>query len=207
MTYDPALKTRGPAESPPRIVDNRGKRRGVQGAALLASVVDETVQVRACRICACTEAEACEGGCDWAEADLCTRCQARIDAQVVAQQRVADDVGRRERLEDIRVSLDPNDSFVDSDLAFLVSEVDRLRAGDDTRPVEPGTWPTAGQWLQHLTEQDREGRLQLAGRALEDAQELYAINSGLAEMRQRQQAEQIRALFGNQGAGGLVVPR
>jgi hypothetical protein len=27
-----------------------------------------------CRICGCWENEACEGGCGWAEADLCTTC-------------------------------------------------------------------------------------------------------------------------------------
>ena len=29
---------------------------------------------RTCRICGCWELEACEGGCAWAEADLCTAC-------------------------------------------------------------------------------------------------------------------------------------
>jgi hypothetical protein len=28
----------------------------------------------ACRVCGCTELEACEGGCIWVEADLCSRC-------------------------------------------------------------------------------------------------------------------------------------
>jgi hypothetical protein len=27
-----------------------------------------------CRVCGCTEEEACEGGCAWAEPDLCTAC-------------------------------------------------------------------------------------------------------------------------------------
>lgn len=30
--------------------------------------------VRTCRICQCTDAEACEGGCSWVEADLCSAC-------------------------------------------------------------------------------------------------------------------------------------
>lgn len=29
---------------------------------------------RTCRICGCWELGACEGGCAWAEADLCTAC-------------------------------------------------------------------------------------------------------------------------------------
>jgi hypothetical protein len=28
----------------------------------------------ACRVCGCTELEACDGGCIWVEADLCSRC-------------------------------------------------------------------------------------------------------------------------------------
>jgi len=27
-----------------------------------------------CRICGCWDLEACEGGCSWAEADLCSAC-------------------------------------------------------------------------------------------------------------------------------------
>jgi hypothetical protein len=27
-----------------------------------------------CRVCGCTDERACDGGCIWAEADLCSRC-------------------------------------------------------------------------------------------------------------------------------------
>ena len=30
--------------------------------------------VRRCRVCGCTDDRACEGGCYWLEADLCSRC-------------------------------------------------------------------------------------------------------------------------------------
>jgi hypothetical protein len=30
--------------------------------------------VRACRVCGCTDAQACPGGCSWAGADLCSAC-------------------------------------------------------------------------------------------------------------------------------------
>ena len=30
--------------------------------------------VRTCRVCGCTDELACEGGCAWAGADLCSRC-------------------------------------------------------------------------------------------------------------------------------------
>lgn len=36
-----------------------------------AAVVAE---VRACRVCGCTDAEACEGGCSWVDLDLCSSC-------------------------------------------------------------------------------------------------------------------------------------
>lgn len=29
---------------------------------------------RTCRVCGCCELSACEGGCSWAAADLCSRC-------------------------------------------------------------------------------------------------------------------------------------
>ena len=31
-------------------------------------------KVRRCRLCGCTEARACPGGCYWFEPDLCSRC-------------------------------------------------------------------------------------------------------------------------------------
>lgn len=31
--------------------------------------------VRTCRVCGCTDAKACEGGCSWVEADLCSKCK------------------------------------------------------------------------------------------------------------------------------------
>ncbi|CAN5889278.1 hypothetical protein BH11PSE1_BH11PSE1_10510 [soil metagenome] len=32
----------------------------------------------ACRMCGCTDSRACEGGCYWVEADLCSACEAMI---------------------------------------------------------------------------------------------------------------------------------
>lgn len=34
-------------------------------------------QVRRCRICSCTDLQACEGGCWWIESDLCSSCDVR----------------------------------------------------------------------------------------------------------------------------------
>lgn len=33
---------------------------------------------RACRICGCTDARACQGGCSWIERDLCSSCVDRM---------------------------------------------------------------------------------------------------------------------------------
>lgn len=33
---------------------------------------------RFCRVCGCTESNACEGGCYWVEPDLCSRCLPRV---------------------------------------------------------------------------------------------------------------------------------
>lgn len=32
------------------------------------------IDLRRCRACGCTDDAACDGGCSWAEADLCSRC-------------------------------------------------------------------------------------------------------------------------------------
>lgn len=34
---------------------------------------------QACRNCGCTNERACEGGCDWVEFDLCSRCASQAD--------------------------------------------------------------------------------------------------------------------------------
>jgi len=36
--------------------------------------------VRQCRICGCTDAEACPGGCSWAQPEICSTCAARQHA-------------------------------------------------------------------------------------------------------------------------------
>lgn len=39
--------------------------------------------IRTCRVCGCTDLEACPGGCYWVEDDLCSRCVEEVngDAQ------------------------------------------------------------------------------------------------------------------------------
>lgn len=40
------------------------------------------VDRRVCRVCGCTDDAACEGGCYWVEADLCSQCAARKTMRV-----------------------------------------------------------------------------------------------------------------------------
>lgn len=51
--------------------------RGRQG---LFDIPDEALQV--CRVCGCSEFNACEGGCAWIEKDLCSSCVDRVDGFV-----------------------------------------------------------------------------------------------------------------------------
>jgi ParB family chromosome partitioning protein len=43
---------------------------------LLVEMVDDLpdAELRVCRVCGCTDDRACEGGCSWVEADLCSAC-------------------------------------------------------------------------------------------------------------------------------------
>jgi len=36
-------------------------------------------QERTCRVCGCTDDQACEGGCHWVEDDLCSSCAPKED--------------------------------------------------------------------------------------------------------------------------------
>ena len=36
--------------------------------------LEADVVARGCRMCGCTDCQACEGGCYWVEHDLCSRC-------------------------------------------------------------------------------------------------------------------------------------
>ncbi len=47
---------------------------GMQGARDLMVFLYRVAGVRACRVCGCTDDEACKGGCSWAGTDLCSRC-------------------------------------------------------------------------------------------------------------------------------------
>lgn len=39
---------------------------------------DTDFEIPTCRICGCTDADACEGGCHWVTHDLCSACVPRL---------------------------------------------------------------------------------------------------------------------------------
>jgi hypothetical protein len=41
--------------------------------------VPPVAQVRRCRVCACTDTQACQGGCHWVDVDLCSSCGEGLD--------------------------------------------------------------------------------------------------------------------------------
>jgi hypothetical protein len=42
----------------------------------------QAAAARTCRVCGCTDDHACEGGCYWVEADLCSKCAEKCAAQL-----------------------------------------------------------------------------------------------------------------------------
>jgi hypothetical protein len=57
--------------------------RGQQG---MFDILDELLLAgadwgRQCRVCGCTELDACRGGCYWVEDDLCSRCETKGESQ------------------------------------------------------------------------------------------------------------------------------
>jgi hypothetical protein len=69
--------TRETSEGKKRELDTLGEglsRRSEREAAMCADAIADVVLEPSCRICGCTEENACEGGCSWVEADLCSAC-------------------------------------------------------------------------------------------------------------------------------------
>jgi hypothetical protein len=67
------------------------------------------LDVRRCRICGCSESDACEGGCRWTEADLCDTCRMLIDELIGSLTPYFEVAGARyTRLIRQRLFLDPD---------------------------------------------------------------------------------------------------
>lgn len=70
----------------------------------VAVVIDAVVKVlnaggiRRCRQCGCTDDRACEGGCSWVEADLCSSCKDDEAFEVEGEAEEAIVAGKGERL-------------------------------------------------------------------------------------------------------------
>lgn len=47
--------------------------------------VEESKSVRTCRVCGCTDYQACPGGCHWVEDDLCSSCVPKEDGEPCQQ--------------------------------------------------------------------------------------------------------------------------
>jgi hypothetical protein len=70
------------------------KLAGGLRAAEIAAMSDETSTVKRdrnglvrCRVCGCTEIDACPGGCGWVEFDLCSTCNEAKEALLEWQER------------------------------------------------------------------------------------------------------------------------
>lgn len=75
-----------------------------------------------CRVCGCTDDRACEGGCSWVEARLCSQCKPKEDAAAIAV--VAWLAAYR------AFARSPNETLVERARAFRearLAAVDRLR--------------------------------------------------------------------------------
>ncbi|HST80939.1 MAG TPA: hypothetical protein VLL08_04250, partial [Kineosporiaceae bacterium] len=62
-----------------RIGNDQDKMHAAIEAALLQLVGDVPAlpAVRKCRVCGCTDDEACPGGCSWSQPEICSTCAAR----------------------------------------------------------------------------------------------------------------------------------
>jgi len=70
---DPILRQRvAPRQVDARkLVENEIRELGWPEGELVEEPLFDT---RTCRVCGCTDEDACEGGCEWVEDDLCSRC-------------------------------------------------------------------------------------------------------------------------------------
>lgn len=58
----------------------------LRAACILFCIDPDTIlDGQACRVCGCTQNNACEGGCYWVEPDLCSECVGKKAARKVKQ--------------------------------------------------------------------------------------------------------------------------
>ncbi len=76
---------------------------------------------RRCRVCSCTDLQACPGGCSWASADLCSSCAAAAGAD--AESAMAVVVRQRLIIAGSTIKLSRTEAVV---MQLLVAAPDRL---------------------------------------------------------------------------------
>jgi hypothetical protein len=72
MTPDPVLRQRVAGRQVDALPKHVSVAWGDDEDPSILAMDDE--EVRTCRECGCTDDDACEGGCEWVEDDLCSRC-------------------------------------------------------------------------------------------------------------------------------------
>lgn len=127
---------------------------------------------RQCRICGCTDEEACPGGCSWSQPEICSTCAARqqvADAQYLATLRAQQEAGELQAKQ-AALSLD----FVAEGRALIAeqTEVARMqredlagatwRAAVDCAARDAGS-PTQTEGANHRIKDDAEWYAHLLG--------------------------------------------
>jgi hypothetical protein len=104
---------------------------------------------RQCRICHCTERQACataEGTCHWIEPDLCSACAGIEIGLEIVEERV-----RQVEVEHFTLAHD--DAYQHGELALAAAALasfagysDHRRAGQQLTKSWPSTWPAGWEW-------------------------------------------------------------
>ena len=82
------------------------------------SVFDE----RKCRICGCTDDNACPGGCYWVEEDLCSACTDFVDHQIVMTEGPYDVLlERAKQIKKYGFNEDHDDKWANSELKYAAA--------------------------------------------------------------------------------------
>ena len=80
----------------PKIVKNTKAEKAGEATEFPDEPEAEKKPERKCRICGCTDAQACEGGCTWIGDDLCSNCEEKVLAEIKAPK--PDQLVRQEEL-------------------------------------------------------------------------------------------------------------
>jgi hypothetical protein len=84
VRLDPEAKARAVAEAADTVAGGiliapLGELAAASSDVVLEHALVGALDARRCRVCDCTDDRACEGGCSWVEADLCSACVGAVD--------------------------------------------------------------------------------------------------------------------------------